>query len=179
MPTILTQESTTKSSNQIKEKEPDTKEPLITFQNTTGPAARNKRKRKAKSNKKKQQQPKTTLQTIAHVAYHGNAFNPDTQQIAQYFELSRFSRGHLWVETCEDEFGRLMNGNGEKMKTGTKTMKSIRVRDIPRGRFATYLRIVAAFRPEKENPRQIQFTAGEILSFNQEKQAQKQPTSQQ
>jgi len=45
------------------------------------------------------------------------------------------------------------------MKTGTKTMKLIRVRDIPRERFGTYLRIVAAFRPEKGNPRRIQFTA--------------------
>eukprot|EP00543_Licmophora_paradoxa_P002004 CAMPEP_0202458060 /NCGR_PEP_ID=MMETSP1360-20130828/20848_1 /ASSEMBLY_ACC=CAM_ASM_000848 /TAXON_ID=515479 /ORGANISM="Licmophora paradoxa, Strain CCMP2313" /LENGTH=263 /DNA_ID=CAMNT_0049078395 /DNA_START=357 /DNA_END=1149 /DNA_ORIENTATION=- len=118
LPTILTQESTTKSSNQMKEKEADTKEALITFQNTTRPAARNKRKRKVKSNKKKQQQPKTILQTIAHVAYHSNTFNPDTRQIAQYFELSRCSEGHLWVESCEDEFGRLMDGNGEKIKQG-------------------------------------------------------------
>mmetsp|Transcript_26852 Transcript_26852/g.38097 ORF Transcript_26852/g.38097 Transcript_26852/m.38097 type:complete len:109 (+) Transcript_26852:588-914(+) len=43
------------------------KKPTITFQNTTG----------------------------SDVVYHDNAFNPDTQQIAQYFELSKCSKGHL------------------------------------------------------------------------------------
>jgi len=95
-----------------------------------------------------------------HYALHGNAFNPDTGLIADYLELSRCSEGALWIESCKDEFGRLCQGHGTAMPTGTNTMFFIPVQDIPKGKKATYLRIVAAFRPEKANPRRVRFTVG-------------------
>jgi len=39
-------------------------------------------------------------------------------------------------------------------------MQFIKVTDIPPGKFAAYLRILAAYRPEKDNPRRIRFTVG-------------------
>ena len=36
----------------------------------------------------------------------------------------------------------------------------IRVTDIPKGRNATYLRVIAAMRPEKANPRRVRWTIG-------------------
>jgi len=124
------------------EKQPDNP---ITFDNSTGPAAQNRRRRKrattAPKNKKStrnnpKRQPSTQQIHMAahldanflHQALHGNAFNPDTNQLAEYPELAKCSEGYLWVESCKDEFGRL--------------------------------RIVAAYRPEKENPRRIRFTVG-------------------
>jgi hypothetical protein len=95
-----------------------------------------------------------------HFALHGNAFNPDTGQLADYLELSRCSEGSLWIDSCKDEFGRLCRGHGNDMKSGTETMFFIPVTAIPKGRKATYLRIVAAFRPEKTNPRRVRFTVG-------------------
>ncbi|KAI2496471.1 hypothetical protein MHU86_18012 [Fragilaria crotonensis] len=54
--------------------------------------------------------------------------------------------------------GRLAQGYGAVK--GTNTMHFIPVSAIPRGRKATYLRVVSAFRPEKENPRRVRWTCG-------------------
>jgi hypothetical protein len=36
-----------------------------------------------------------------HFALHGNAFNPDTGQLADYLELSHCSEGQLWIDSCK------------------------------------------------------------------------------
>jgi hypothetical protein len=47
----------------------------------------------------------TAAASFDHFALHGNAFNPDTGQLADYIELSKCSEGALWIESCKDEFG--------------------------------------------------------------------------
>jgi len=89
---------------------------------------------------------------------HGNAFNPDTGTIAEYRELSQCSEGDLWQASNAEEIGRLAQGFGDVK--GTNTMFFIPVTAIPQGRKATYLRVVAAFRPEKANPRRVRWTVG-------------------
>jgi hypothetical protein len=101
-----------------------------------------------------------TSSCFDHFALHGNAFNPDTGQLADYIELSKCSEGALWIESCKDEFGRLCQGHGAHMPSGTNTMFFIPVTSIPKGKKPTYLRIVAALRPEKPNPRRVRFTVG-------------------
>ncbi|MCK7513578.1 MAG: hypothetical protein MZV70_62525 [Desulfobacterales bacterium] len=100
------------------------------------------------------------LSDFEHFALHGNAVNPDTGRIADYLELSTCSEGALWIESCKDEFGRLCQGHGSNMKSGTETMFFLPYTAIPKHKKPTYLRIVAAFRPEKENPRRVRFTVG-------------------
>jgi hypothetical protein len=46
------------------------------------------------------------------------------------------------------------------MPTGTDTMVFIPISAVPKGTRATYLRIVAAFRSKKANPRRVRFTVG-------------------
>jgi hypothetical protein len=46
------------------------------------------------------------------------------------------------------------------MPTGTDTMFFIPIIAVPRHKKATYLRIVAAYRPEKTNPRRVRITVG-------------------
>ncbi|MBV5280410.1 MAG: hypothetical protein J0651_03970, partial [Actinobacteria bacterium] len=57
-----------------------------------------------------------------------------------------------------EEIGRLFQGY--KIIKGTNTCYWIRKNDIPRGKRATYLRIVCAHRPEKENPFRLRWTVG-------------------
>jgi len=97
-----------------------------------------------------------------HFALHGSAVNPDTQQIADYRELSQCSDGKWWMQSNREEIGRLCSGLGKdsEMPTGTETMHFIDIKDIPKGRKATYLRIVCADRPEKSNPRRVRWTVG-------------------
>ena len=95
-----------------------------------------------------------------HFAFHGNAFNPDTGEIAEYAELSKCSDGEKWRAGCADEFGRLLNGHGDKMPKGTETMFFIHPSKIPKNKKPTYMRIVAAYRPEKKEPYRVRFTCG-------------------
>jgi hypothetical protein len=94
----------------------------------------------------------------SHFAHHGNAFNPNTGKLAEYRELSQCSEGPLWQNSNADEIGRLAQGYGAVK--GTNTIFFIDVKQIPQGRKATYLRVVAAMRPKKENPRRVRWTVG-------------------
>ena len=96
--------------------------------------------------------------TTYQYACLGSAVNPDTGKIAEFRELSQCSEGALWQASNAEEIGRLTQGFGTQK--GTDTMFFIAYKDIPKGRKATYLRVVAAFRPEKANPRRIRWTVG-------------------
>ena len=98
------------------------------------------------------------LPPVLHYALHGNAFNPDTGNIAEYRELSQCSDGPLWLESNCEEIGRL--AQGYKQTKGTNTIYFIPISAVPQGRKATYLRVVSAMRPEKVNPRRVRWTVG-------------------
>ncbi|KAG7352362.1 reverse transcriptase RNA-dependent DNA polymerase [Nitzschia inconspicua] len=93
-----------------------------------------------------------------HMALHGNAFNPDTRKIAEYAELSQCSDGAYWKASNAEEIGRL--AQGYKHIKGTNTIYFICKDQVPRHKTATYLRIVCAHRPEKENAYRVRWTAG-------------------
>jgi len=79
------------------------------------------------------------------------AVHPDTGEAVEYKDLVNSSEGYLWTECCAEEIGRL--AQGYKCTVGTNTIHFIKVSDVPPGRKATYLRLVVADRPNKENPR--------------------------
>ena len=87
------------------------------------------------------------------------AVHPDTGTLSEYPALIKSSDGELWEEACCEEIGRLAQGYGPNI-TGTDTLHFIRFDQIPKGCTATYLRLVVADRPNKENPRRVRFTAG-------------------
>ncbi len=74
------------------------------------------------------------------MALHGNAFNPDTGELAEYKELSQSSDGELWRAANAMEIHRLAQGND--IIPGTNTMFFIPVSAIPKGKRATYLCII-------------------------------------
>ena len=86
------------------------------------------------------------------------AVHPDTGETVEYPALLKSSDGHLWVESCAEECGRL--AQGYKNEKGTDTIKFIKITDIPHGRKATYLRLVASDRPNKAQTRRVRFTVG-------------------
>jgi len=69
--------------------------------------------------------------------------------------------GDKWITATADEIGRLLaQGNLPDMPHGTDTIHFIKVSDIPAGQKATYLKIVAADKPNKAVPQRIRFTVG-------------------
>jgi hypothetical protein len=88
----------------------------------------------------------------------GTAVNPDTRKIAEYKESNQCSKGPLWQASNVKEIGRLTQGFSSVK--GTNTMFFIPHTDIPKNKKPTYLQVVAAFRPEKSDPKQIRWTVG-------------------
>jgi hypothetical protein len=142
-----------------------------TYQNCTGHAA--KRRKRLQRNNKAQRIITTSnnapfralsatniLPDHVHLALLGHAINPDTGMLADYKELSNSSDGPLWRAGNADEIGRLCDGHGKDMPTGTKTMRFIAHHQVPHGKKCTYLNIVAAYRPEKEKKYRIRWTVG-------------------
>ena len=100
------------------------------------------------------------VQQAPKFAYFGNAINPDTNQPAEYLELSKCSEGAEWIKSASEEFGRLAQGNGTTVLEGTNTMRFIHLKDIPSDKKPTYLKMVVADRPEKTNPKRVRNTIG-------------------
>jgi len=92
------------------------------------------------------------------MALHGNAFNLDTGELAEYKELSQSSNGNLWQAANTTEIHQLAQGND--IIPRTNTMFFIPVSAIPKGKCATYLCIVCTHRPEKTTPHCIHWTMG-------------------
>jgi hypothetical protein len=88
-----------------------------------------------------------------HCALHSTAINPDTGHTAKYRELQACTDDNKWINLCADESGCLCNGqtnvNG-KVIAGTNTLFFIPIAAMPKDRRATYVRIICADHPEKE-----------------------------
>ena len=94
-----------------------------------------------------------------------SATNPDTGKMAKYRELVKSTAGERWQLAMNKELGRLFQGytcqpDPTHSVDGTNTCKFIRKKDIPVGRTATYVRIVADFREQKANPYRVHCTVG-------------------
>ena len=83
-----------------------------------------------------------------------------TGKALEYAQLKLGEDGKEWIGAAANEIGRLTQGNGKAMPTGTNTMHFIHHSQKPAGRKATYLRIVSALKPHKKEKRRIRFTVG-------------------
>lgn len=65
-----------------------------------------------------------------------------------------------WEHSFANELGRLANGVGTRMPTGTNTIAFIHKDNIPTGRIPTYGRIVVSVRPQKTEKFRTRLTVG-------------------
>jgi hypothetical protein len=78
----------------------------------------------------------------------------------EYPQLKLGEDSKLWLAAASREIGRLAHGKQPDMPTGSNTMHFLDHRDLPAGRKATYLRIVAAIKMHKVETHRIRFTVG-------------------
>jgi Reverse transcriptase (RNA-dependent DNA polymerase) len=103
--------------------------------------------------------------------FSATAINPDTGKPAEYKELARSSAGPRWKIGMCKELGRLFQGyickpQEEHTVEGTDTCKFIHPNEIPPGKKATYIRIVAELREMKADPHRVRCTVGgNLLDF--------------
>jgi len=91
-----------------------------------------------------------------------SAINVDTGQPAELRELLRSSEGPLWTRSSAMEWGRLSNGCTTYSTSGTQAIQFIPFSDIPRERLKdiTYIKLVVADRPFKEETKRVRATVG-------------------
>jgi hypothetical protein len=97
--------------------------------------------------------------------YCAPAINPDTNELAEYKVLVKSSAGKRWGLGMYKELGRLFQGYIHHEDTkhsvqGTLTGFFITIEEIPEGKKATYIRITAEFREQKEDPYWVRCTLG-------------------
>eukprot|EP00956_Cyclotella_meneghiniana_P038610 scaffold156983_cov20-Cyclotella_meneghiniana.AAC.2 len=88
----------------------------------------------------------------------------DTGNLLNYRQLLRHPKYRdQWKVSSANEFGRLANGVGGRIKKPTNTIRFIREQDIPKDRRKdiTYGSFTCSVRPEKiDEPNRTRFTAG-------------------
>jgi hypothetical protein len=86
----------------------------------------------------------------------------ETGKVLNYRQLMQ-SQKHkeTWSKLSENEFGRLANGVGGRVK-GTNTIKFVHRRDVPSKRMkdVTFGKFVCTIRPEKKETHQTRFVVG-------------------
>jgi hypothetical protein len=88
------------------------------------------------------------------------AIHPDTGALVDYPALLKSSESDAWAAANANEIGNLAQGYLKRNIPGTDTIHFIYVTEIPKGRKATYLKIVAADKPDKAVPKRVRWTCG-------------------
>ena len=87
----------------------------------------------------------------------------DTGKMLNYRQLLRIPKyREVWSKSSANEFGRLANGVGGRIKNPTNTIRFIHERDVPKNRMkdVTYGQFVCTIRPEKAEQERTRFTVG-------------------
>ena len=92
---------------------------------------------------------------------HANtAIDTDTDQSLGYPHLICGPDKDIWTTSLANNLGRLAEGVGTRMPTGTNTVFSIPRSAIPAGRTVTYSQLVASIRSHKTETHSVHVTVG-------------------
>jgi hypothetical protein len=101
-----------------------------------------------------------TADLFAHVHQANMVVDPITGQVQEYCHLLQGPGVPTWTKSFANELGRLSQGVGTRIPSGTKTIWFIRKLQVPSDRKVTYGRIVATIRPQKAEPHRTRLTVG-------------------
>ena len=106
--------------------------------------------------------PAPTSSSAASTArlYAGAAIDPATGKLCEYGALLKGSEGAAWTHATALEFGRLAQGVGADIPTGSDTIFFIDHAAKPAHKKATYCRVVATDRPQKIETKRVRLTVG-------------------
>ena len=76
--------------------------------------------------------------------------DPVTGNVHKYWHLIRRQDKAIRKQGIANDLGRLAQGIGQRMPTGTNTIYFCRPSTIPADRTVTYARLVSSLRPAKE-----------------------------
>ena len=68
--------------------------------------------------------------------------------------------GDTWIKALANDLGRLAQGVGTRMPTGTNTVFFVAKSAIPQGPKVTYAQMIASIRPTKAKVNRVRVTVG-------------------
>jgi hypothetical protein len=83
-----------------------------------------------------------------------------TGQSLEYRALVTGPDKAIWITALANDFGRLAQGVGTRMPSGTNTIVFIKRQAVPTGRQVTYGRLVSSIRPTKAETHRVRVTVG-------------------
>jgi len=110
----------------------------------------------------KKAMPRETATSTTNPIIHAiNAvLNADTDKMKECRHLIKGPQAHKWQAANTKEIARPVQGRADGSVEGTNTLFFKHPHAIPKAKKATYLRVVAAYRPTKEDPHRIRWTVG-------------------
>ena len=90
----------------------------------------------------------------------GAVLDEESGELMELKALFKTSNGDRWKEGGYRELSRLTTGSNSRKIKGTNTMTFIKPHELPSDKKATYARIVADYRPQKEDPYRVRITVG-------------------
>eukprot|EP00957_Ditylum_brightwellii_P006928 524145-Ditylum_brightwellii.AAC.1 len=84
----------------------------------------------------------------------------ETECALEYRHLIKGKNASIWHQSCANEFGRLAQGIGDRIKEGTNTIFFIKKNEMPVDRKATYARFVVDERSQKSEKHRTRITVG-------------------
>ena len=84
----------------------------------------------------------------------------NTGQSLEYSHSMRGPDKDIWKTSLANDLGRLTQGVGTRMPTGTNTVFFIPRSAVPVGRTVTYSQLVASIRPHKTETHRVRVTVG-------------------
>ena len=90
----------------------------------------------------------------------GAVLDEESGELMELKALFKTSNGDRWKEGGYRELSRLTTGSTSRKIRGTNTMTFVKPHELPTDKKATYARIVADYRPQKEDPYRVRITVG-------------------
>jgi hypothetical protein len=86
-------------------------------------------------------------------------YHPVTGMRENYDQLKK-REPDRWNRSMANEMGRLAQGVGTRMKSGTDTTYFIKRNQVPKGKKVTYANAICDYRPLKDDPYRVRLTVG-------------------
>ena len=84
---------------------------------------------------------------LTPTAYLNSVIEPATGNVHEYRHLIRGPDKSIWKQGSANDLGRIAQGIGQRMPTGTNTIYFCRPSTIPADRTVTYARLVSSLKP--------------------------------
>ena len=108
------------------------------------------------------------LQSLPQLPHHAinSVLDPTTGNTLEYRDLVKGPTATQWQKSFANELGRLTNGVGQRMPTGTNTMAFIPRHLVRKGKTVTYGNLVCDIKPNKTETHRSRLTVGgNLIAF--------------